>query len=210
MCSSQLMFQKSWDLGMYLPSELESEDTLSYQSPEALMSSIDFSQIPVSHRMEPNFFDPLNDDMEASSALSDDEVFSTNNDNFFMNDLASYFQGSSTVIPHTPNLSNKSVNSPLSPTPSESNSISSPNSPSCSNRFNTRKFLVFDVTTGRERRPLLHEFIRLLLEYAEYSHIAEYVDRKQGIFKLHKTKDISELWKQVKGRNSDNRKSIFL
>ncbi|CAF4932534.1 unnamed protein product, partial [Rotaria magnacalcarata] len=62
----------------------------------------------------------------------------------------------------------------------------------------------YDVLTGRLRRPLLHEFIRLLVEYDEYSDVAEYLDRERGIFKLHKPDEVAELWKCVKGRNSDN------
>ena len=72
------------------------------------------------------------------------------------------------------------------------------------NSIDIKKFLVYDKTTGRQRRPLLHEFIRIILETDEYSHLAEYIDRKNGIFKLYQPDQISQLWQYVKGRNSDN------
>ncbi|CAF1665735.1 unnamed protein product [Rotaria magnacalcarata] len=43
-----------------------------------------------------------------------------------------------------------------------------------------------------------------VLQYDEYSDVAEYLDRERGIFKLHKPDEVAELWKCVKGRNSDN------
>jgi hypothetical protein len=206
MCNSQFVSQPSWDLDIYLPSELDFEETLFYQSPEMLIHSINFDMPPLAHRIESNLFDPITDDVEASLALTDDELSLINID---ISDITNYFYEQSTVVPHIPNLSNQSkmnINSPLSPSPSVKSNISQPNSPVYSNQFNIKKFLVFDELTGRERRPLLHEFIRLILENDQYLHIAEYTDRKQGIFKLHKPKDIAELWKHVKGRNSDNSK----
>ena len=57
--------------------------------------------------------------------------------------------------------------------------------------------------TGKKRRPLLHEFLRRLVENEDYSHIAAYVNRKQGIFKIFDRKTAAALWQTVKGRNSD-------
>lgn len=209
MCTSEFASQSSWDLGMYLPSELKMEDYARFQSPEILLNTVNFNQIPPAHRMDPIFFDPINDDVEASSALSDNVLSSVDDNSFDMNELQGYFDEISSARPHQQNLSLNSLNSPLSSAMNETSNMSPPSSPSSPSNFNIKKFLVFDDTTGRERRPLLHEFIRLVLEHDEYSHIAEYIDRKQGIFKLHRPKDIAELWKQVKGRNSDNSRSIL-
>jgi len=203
MCSPQFISQSSWDLGIYLPSELDSEANLYYQSAEMLIHSINFDVTSSAHRMELDLFDPTSDDVEASSALIDDAIPSPNKTHFDKNDLTNYFYEQSTVVPHIPNLSNESImNDDCSLSPSSSD-MSSPNP------HNIKKFLVFDETTRRERRPLLHEFIRIVLEKDEYSHIAEYIDRKKGIFKLHQPKEVAELWKQVKGRNSDNGKLNF-
>lgn len=193
MCSSLLVSQPSLDLSIYLPSELDVDES-QYQSADILIHSINFDAASSGHRLQPDIFDPITEDVNASSTLIDDAASPINNNNFYMNDIATYFFEQSTVIPHT-TYSPVNFNVHLSPP---------------GNQIDIRQFLVFDETTGRERRPLLHEFIRLILENDAYSDIAEYIDRKQGIFKLHKPRDVAELWKHVKGRNSDSRKRNFL
>jgi hypothetical protein len=66
---------------------------------------------------------------------------------------------------------------------------------------------IFKCAQGRSRRPLLHEFIRMLLDNSQYSHIAEYIDRKHGIFRLKIPKEVARLWKVAKGRHSKASKS---
>jgi hypothetical protein len=211
MCRSQLLSQQSYDLDMYLPSAIDFEDTLLYQSADELTHSFEFDLVSSTHRTELDLFDPITNDMEASSILTNDGQLSIDNNNTFNKyDVNTYLYGRSTVVPHIENSSTMNIHFPLSPVLIDKLNMSLPNSPLSPNRINIKKFLVFDETTGRERRPLLHEFLRLVLEYDEYSHMAEYIDRKLGIFKLHKPKDVSDLWKQVKGRNSDNSKLNFL
>jgi hypothetical protein len=202
MSSLQFVSQQSDDLDMYLPSKIDFEDELFCSSVEMLTHSIDFNFISSAHRIDSDMFDPITDDMAASYAFTMGEPY---NNNFNKNDLSSYLHEPSTVVPHIPRES-----PPLSPASIDYSNMSSPGSPLKSALIDIKKFMVFDETTGRERRPLLHEFIRLILENDEYSNIAEYIDRKRGIFKLHRPKDVSELWKHVKGRNSDNGKRNFL
>jgi hypothetical protein len=202
MCSLQLVSQQSYDLDMYLPSKIDFEDELFCSSVDMLTHSIDFDFISSAHRTDSDLFDPITDDMAASSTFI---LGVPHNNSFHKNDVTSYLHEPSTVVPHIPGSPRRSQmngNFPLSPSSIDNINMSPPSSPS----IDIKKFLVFDETTGRERRPLLHEFIRLILENDEYSHIAQYIDRKQGIFKLHKPNDVSDLWKQVKGRNSDNSK----
>ncbi|CAF1413270.1 unnamed protein product [Didymodactylos carnosus] len=66
-------------------------------------------------------------------------------------------------------------------------------------------WLVVDGTTKLKRRPLLHEFLRLLLDNPEYHDLATYVDPQKGIFKLHKPNAVADLWQYVKGRSSERR-----
>ncbi|CAF3333009.1 unnamed protein product [Rotaria socialis] len=63
---------------------------------------------------------------------------------------------------------------------------------------------ILDPNSGRLRRPLLHEFLRQLLDNEKYSNIATYIDREQGIFKFHQKKVAAQLWQHAKGRNSDS------
>ncbi|CAF0981186.1 unnamed protein product [Didymodactylos carnosus] len=73
---------------------------------------------------------------------------------------------------------------------------------------NTADWLVVDGTTKLKRRPLLHEFLRRLLDNPEYHDLATYVDPQQGIFRLHKPDEVADLWKSVKGRNSKKRMTV--
>jgi hypothetical protein len=74
---------------------------------------------------------------------------------------------------------------------------------------NANEWLVIDEN-GKKRRPLLHEFLRQLVDNENYSDIAAYVDRRRGIFKIYKRDVAATLWKFVKGRNSDSGKFIFI
>lgn len=214
MCSLQYASRPYCDLDQYLPDELPLEETLLYQSSEELIRSFNTNISISSHRVESDSFDPMYDDTEALAALVGDDLFSTNSMSSNSDDMSDYFHERSKVIPHMPVLSTEVQlcgNFPLSPlNENQRSNISSPSSPIYSNRVHSRRFHVFDQTTGRERRPYLHEFIRLLLENDEYSHIIQYIDKKQGIFKLHKPNEIAELWRHAKGRNSDTSKLIFI
>ncbi|CAF3746399.1 unnamed protein product [Rotaria socialis] len=160
--------------------------------------------------MNVELFDPLNNDTEA--LLLADEEFSSDAENFNSIDFSDCFLEKSKEIPHRPTeKSNSTPNNDKPPSSSTENihrsqkkNASSRKSFASSNYGDVKKFLVYDVVTGRLRRPLLHEFIRLLVEHDEYSDVAEYLDRERGIFKLHKPEEVAELWKNVKGRNSDN------
>lgn len=59
---------------------------------------------------------------------------------------------------------------------------------------------------GRQRRPLLFEFIRNLLSNHQYSDIAAYVDKRRGIFKFYQREKAAQLWGLIKGRNGSSSK----
>ncbi|CAF3316030.1 unnamed protein product [Rotaria socialis] len=207
---SKYISEPSWHLNIYLSNELNSQESESSQSAEALMHLFDTDLLQSSHRMNVELFDPLNNDTEA--LLLADEEFSSDAENFNSIDFSDCFLEKSKEIPHRPTeKSNSTPNNDKPPSSSTENihrikkkNASSRKSFASSNYGDVKKFLVYDVVTGRLRRPLLHEFIRLLVEHDEYSDVAEYLDRERGIFKLHKPDEVAELWKNVKGRNSDN------
>ncbi|UJR09644.1 hypothetical protein I4U23_013878 [Adineta vaga] len=187
----------------YLPATL-TDDDLRYRCSDALLNSPDFDMTEFSsgHRQNPDLFDPLSDDRKAAEAFQDDSEFSMDSTYHDDNDIGTYLLESSSVIPHIPNLSVSTSTTEMYHTPQYHSSP--PNSPNYFNRKCTKGFLIHDHATGKDRRPYLHEFLRLLLEDEEYEHVIQFVDRKQGIFKLNKPNEIAELWKQAKGRNTDN------
>ncbi|CAF1534741.1 unnamed protein product [Adineta steineri] len=207
MSSSQYISQSSWDLGVYLPGQLAFENT-EFQSPEALIQAFNTDLVLSTHREELESFNPLCDDMNAVSMLVDDDIFLSP---YSDSDDTTYFSEQCTVASYVPNLSNillQNVSSPLSPSSKDlrkkqKKSTSSSNSPTHFNHMYGKCFSIFDNVMGRKRRPYLFEFCRLVLDNEEYSHLAQYIDRKQGIFKINNPTEIAELWKCVKGRNSD-------
>ncbi|CAF0780648.1 unnamed protein product [Adineta ricciae] len=71
--------------------------------------------------------------------------------------------------------------------------------------FNLDEWLIVSETGGKMRRPHLHEFLRILLDNPKYSHVAQYTDRKKGIFKFLERHEAAKLWQDVKGRNCDTK-----
>jgi len=137
--------------------------------------------------------------------------------NFEQNYLPNYYFGSTEVAPYMPNIQEEPIiDSDLLSILSSSTMIKSSmnnkqNVISASPQYTTmNEWLIPCETDGKKRRPLLHEFLRLLLDNTNYSHIVEYVDRKKGVFKFNERNEAAKLWQQVKGRNSDLSKFFFL
>ncbi|CAF1101494.1 unnamed protein product [Adineta ricciae] len=75
--------------------------------------------------------------------------------------------------------------------------------------FNLDEWLIVSKTDGKKHRPHLCEFLRILLDNPKYSHVAQYTDRKKGIFKFLERHEAAKLWQDVKGRNC-NTKMTYL
>lgn len=120
--------------------------------------------------------------------------------------------GSAELAPHMPiiqvqstfDLDPPSFKKPLKKSLSRSSSSSSVDP----QPINMNDWYVKDKN-GKKRRPLLHEFLRILLDNENYSHIAKYVDKKNGIFKFYHREKAAELWQLVKGRNTDSGKFYY-
>lgn len=191
MHSPQYISQQSMDLDIYLPDQLDSEDLFDVQSADQLLERFHFDSTLSEHRVDIGLFDPFIDDQEASSTFNNIQLTPVAPNDPDVTRICYYFREQSTVVPHNPKETTK---------PKDKHQPSS----------GLPKLLIFDPTTRRERRPFLHEFFRLLLDNEEYCDRIEYLDRKQGIFRIHNTKAIADLWKQAKGRNSDNGKFHFI
>lgn len=68
--------------------------------------------------------------------------------------------------------------------------------------FDPEEWLVPDLNSGRSRQPHLLEFLHLLLGKSHYASYASYKDRSQGVFLIHKPKEVALLWEKVKPRHS--------
>ena len=71
------------------------------------------------------------------------------------------------------------------------------------NDFHREEWLIKSETDGKIRSPLLGEFLRMLLDNPKYSHVAQYTDRKKGIFKFLQRHEAAKLWQEAKGRNCE-------
>ncbi|CAF0770852.1 unnamed protein product [Rotaria sordida] len=166
------------------------------------------SFLPVGRSMESTKFDPAKDDGYAITMLdcdqnSDKEIFydPINSDsifNFGSVEIADFM--SNIQVQPTFDFDLSPASPPMKkPRKKKQNRILS-NLP----HIDVREWFVTDETSGRSRRPLLHEFLRQLLNNKNYSDIAAYIDRSKGIFRFYQKNTAAELWQRVKGRNSDS------
>ena len=93
------------------------------------------------------------------------------------------------------NRSNDSVNS------------ESPNWPSsCTNdnekSFNLEELIIQDVLSRKVHRLKLHEFLRLLLDNEVYASYSSWINKDQGLFKIHKPTEVASIWGRIKARKT--------
>lgn len=74
--------------------------------------------------------------------------------------------------------------------------------------FDPNDFLIMDEN-GKARKALLYEFLRFLLLNGKYSHIAQFVDRRRGIFRFVDREKAAKLWGLAKGRNGTSGKILI-
>ena len=172
----------TWDI--YLPKQLIEEKGLAYQSVDVLMAEFGrYTPGP----MCPNDSKPAGECMavpsECSDALIQQRVFASEH-----------------VEPMR--------RAPLMDTDVNARPANSPLFNRLENKSSTTDpWLRVDSVTGHARAPRLHEFILQLLANDQYSYLAEYVDRKAGIFRFRDPIGVANLWSSVRRRNSDSSKS---
>ena len=67
--------------------------------------------------------------------------------------------------------------------------------------FDPNEWMIFDEYSTKVRPPKLYEFLRLLLNNQRYTSFASWIDENGGLFKIHRPNQVTNLWKQVKGRD---------
>ena len=218
MCTPDFFSQTSFSMDMYLPDASNMENVPLSNSVEITDISLDPIDNGRSHRQDPPKFSKTDIDALVESfllkplKLGDDDCLSQMNADRI--GILSYIEEHSSVAVYDYSLSPIELDSVFSPVGVDVSPKSTNAAPQRTVSLSTddgedmKQWMVYDPTTGRERRPLLFEFIRLLLDKDEYRHIAEYLDRNRGIFKLHAPKVVAKLWQRVKGRNSDASRSF--
>jgi hypothetical protein len=68
--------------------------------------------------------------------------------------------------------------------------------------FNPKEWLINDSITGKLRPPRQNEFLYHLLEDSRYSSYLCWLDRNQGLFKIHEPDQVTTLWTKVKNRQT--------
>jgi hypothetical protein len=68
--------------------------------------------------------------------------------------------------------------------------------------FNPKEWIISDSVSGRKRAPKLYEFLHLLLNHQRYISYASWLNKDEGIFKIHKPIQVASLWKKVKVRRT--------
>lgn len=63
-------------------------------------------------------------------------------------------------------------------------------------------FIIQDMLSRKRRSPKLHEFLRLLLDNERYSSYASWLNKNDGLFKIHKTTEVVSLWSRIKTRKT--------
>ena len=218
MCTPDFLSQPSFSMDMYLPDALNMENVPLSHSVEITDISLDPIDNGTSHRHDPPKFSKTDIDALVESFIlkplksGDDDCLSQMNADRY--GILSYIEEHLSVVVYDCSLSQMELDSVFLPAdedvwPKGTNAAPQRKvSSSTDDDEDKSQWMIYDPITARQRRPLLYEFIRQLLDKDEYRHIAEYLDRNRGIFKLHEPKEVAKLWQRVKGRNSDASRSF--
>ena len=69
--------------------------------------------------------------------------------------------------------------------------------------FDPKEWLIKDDSSGKIRAPRQNEFLYFLLEDSRYSSYLSWLDRNEGLFKIHQPERVIELWTKVKNRQTN-------
>ncbi|CAF0824360.1 unnamed protein product [Rotaria sp. Silwood1] len=83
------------------------------------------------------------------------------------------------------------------------NNIIQSNNDSDEFSFNPKEWLIVDSTSRRLRAPRQNEFLYLLLERSWYSPYLTWLNKNEGLFKIHDPERVAKLWSKVKNRKTN-------
>ena len=68
--------------------------------------------------------------------------------------------------------------------------------------FDISEWLIQDRVSRKVRPPKLYEFLRLLLSNPRYVSYASWINKSEGLFKIHRPAEVACLWKKMKVRRT--------
>ena len=68
--------------------------------------------------------------------------------------------------------------------------------------FQSGDWIVCDKITGKARAPRQNEYLHLILENPRYSSYIQWLNRREGLFKIHQPERVASLWHRVKNRRT--------
>lgn len=68
--------------------------------------------------------------------------------------------------------------------------------------FNPHEWLIQDLITRKVRAPRQNEFLYLLLENPRYTPYLSWLNKRDGVFKIHQPERVATLWRRVKSRQT--------
>lgn len=68
--------------------------------------------------------------------------------------------------------------------------------------FRSSDWIVYDRLTGKGRPPRQNEYLFLILNNPRYSNYVEWIDQKNGLFKIQEPGCVAALWQRVKNRRT--------
>jgi hypothetical protein len=70
------------------------------------------------------------------------------------------------------------------------------------NSINPKEWSVIDAQTHKPRPPRQNEFLLLLLANPSYSSYISWIDKSDGLCKIHQPQKVADLWAKVKNRQT--------
>lgn len=68
--------------------------------------------------------------------------------------------------------------------------------------FDIEDMIIQDILSRKIRSLKLREFLRLLLDNECYSSYASWLNKNEGLFKIHKSIEVANLWRRIKSRKT--------
>ncbi|CAF3362699.1 unnamed protein product [Rotaria sp. Silwood1] len=184
------------------------------QSPSLSLSFVVHSMDELFEYIDGNIFDPFNfnsrinncDEAQKGDSLKMDTdlitVEHSSNDSYKTSDDLHgggeiYYKMNSLEYASSLNTSDGSESSSIGKIPSPLNENNDD-----AEFFNAGDWIIDGTSSSKIRPPKLCEYLRLLLDNPRYASYASWINKDEGLFKIHNPPKVASLWKRVKIRQT--------